>query len=103
MQQFGHSAYAELHGGNSKSELKVGFYFSGAARISVRGRVFSGVGLVGGPRAEPRGCQKILKICKEILKKTAKMDYFRRFSKELKKHFVKFSRFRRKTQLFGNF
>ena len=71
-----------LHGFHEKLYCTL---FSGAARISVRGGEHSrGVGLVGGPGAEPPGRQKILKISKKFLMKIAKMDYFRRFFKKAK-------------------
>ena len=57
-------------------------------------------GLVWGPgvgRAEPPCSHKILKISKKLLEKFANMDYFGDFSKEIKKAFVKFARFGRKT------
>ena len=54
----------------------------------------------GGP-SPPPGRQKTWKVAKKFLKKIAKMDYLRDISKKVKKTRFKFSRFRRKTHLFG--
>ena len=77
---------------------------SGAARISVRGGGhFRGSASYGVRGRRPPDARKFWKFPKNLSRKLQKMDYFRRFFKNIKKPGITFSRFGRKTQLFGKF
>ena len=89
---------------NYHPEAQPGTAAQPAAQPVRGGGPFHGVGLVGGPGAEPRDAGEFSKIFKKFLKKISKMHYFSIFFKKFNKPCVQsFARLDEKQKLFGNF
>ena len=76
---------------------KLHFTTTGVAGIFVRGGTLLGLGLLGGPGAEPPGRWRIFE---NIPKKIGKIHYFSIFFKAFNKPCLNFSRVWRKTTMF---
>ena len=87
-------------------KMKYRFIIIGGCRISVRGDILRGVGLVAGRGAEPPDASELSKICKKVFRKLKEyiiLGYFSKFFKTMRSIFAKHKGSGNLREIFQNF